>query len=271
MGDGDRRRRIGGDRLLDGRSRLEQRKSNITDHEDRELHGERAHGEHERDAAAARHAGDETERERERQRAQDRVGEEEDATAMERRLDRRVDHDVERAEQQDAAGGERGPAAPALVVHLERDQHDAEVRDLRAGEGQEVRQAPEGHVDPEEAVPQVVDGRGEDGNGDAPPRQVKATRPGEAHDRLGVWRRRSTPRPPRLQRQDAERDDRGRGDGGVRHHVGSDPERIAADQQVPADVPAHAPAADELRREQGPERSAPEGHPHGLMLHFAPQ
>src|SRR5207245_1021184 len=51
---------------------------------------------------------------------------------------------------------------------------------------------------------------------------------------------RASPHP--LERQHAEGDRRAQRDAGVRHHVGRDPERIAANEEVPADVPLHAPA-----------------------------
>ena len=130
---------------------------------------------------------------------------------------------------------------------------------------------PERHVEPEEPVPEVVDRRRQDDDRHAPPRQLKAPRAAEPRDRDGARRLRTAPRAPRLEEEHAERDQGSDDDRRVRHDVRRDPEGIAPDDEVPADVPADAPAPDELRDEQRPERVAPEGHPHDVMIHCAPQ
>src|SRR6185312_8683988 len=103
--------------------------------------------------------------------------------------------------------------------------------------------APEGHVEPEEAVPQIVDGRGEDDDCHTPPRQMEAARAAEPDDGHRAGRRRAASRPPRLDDEDTERDRARDDDGCVGHNVWGDPERIAPDDEVPADVPADAPAS----------------------------
>jgi len=199
------------------------------------------------------------------------MGKEEDGAPAEGGLGRRIDHDVEGTQEQDPAGRERGPARPAGLVHLERDEEAAEVRDLGPDERQEVRRAPQRHVDAEQTVPQVVDRRRQDDDRHAPPRQMKAARAAEPGDGDGARQRRSTSRPPRLHDKDAERDDGRGGHGDVGHEMRGDPEGVAADHEVPADVPPDTPATDELRGEQRPERAAPEGHPHDVMIHCASQ
>src|SRR5439155_7129450 len=121
-----------------------------------------------------RQTGDQDGREGEGERAEDRERVEEHGASMETGLDRLVDEEIERAEQEHAADGERRPPWPAGTVHFERDQEAAEVRDLGAREAQQVGWAPEGHVEPEETMPEVVDRRGQDDDRHAPPGQVKA-------------------------------------------------------------------------------------------------
>src|SRR5262249_55510147 len=50
----------------------------------------------------------------------------------------------------------------------------------------------------------------------------------------------------------------GDADPGIGDDVRRDPERVAADADVPLDVPLHAPAGDELRGDDAPERAAGE-------------
>ena len=271
MGERDRRRRVGRDRLDDRRRRIEQREAEVPDQDDRELHDERPHGQGERHGPAAGEPSHQHERERERERSQDRMREEEHGASAEGGLGRRIDHDVEGTQEQDPAGREGGPARPAGLVHLERDEEAAEVRDLGTNERQEVRRAPQRHVDAEQTVPQVVDRRRQEHDRHAPPRQVKAASATEPGYRDGVGRRRFASRSPRLRDKDTERDHGGGGHGDVGHEMRGDPEGVPADHEVPADVPADAPAADELRGEQRPERAAPEGHPHDVMIHCASQ
>ena len=162
--------------------------------------------------------------------------------------------------------------APSGRVDLERDQQRAEVRDLGAREAEQVGRAPEGHVEPEEAVPQIVDGRGEDDDRHTPPRQMEAARAAEPGDRHAC---RPTPRrlAPATSRRRGRRTRSAHATttASVGHDVRGDPERIAPDDEVPADVPADAPASDQLRGEQRPERAAPNDHRHDAMIHCAPQ
>ena len=147
----------------------------------------------------------------------------------------------------------------------------AEVGNLEAGEPEQVGRAPERHVEPEEPVPEIVDRRRQDDDRHTPPRQMETASSAKPGDGDRVQCSDGFPLAPCLDDEDAERDHGRDNDRGVRHDVGRDPERIAADDQMPADVPAHAPGADELRGEQRPECAAPKAHPHEAMIHCAPQ
>jgi hypothetical protein len=60
----------------------------------------------------------------------------------------------------------------------------------------------------------------------------------------------------RRPRKDTETHQHDHGHAAVGHQVRRNPERVAADQQVPADVPARAPDRDEVGGEERPEASA---------------
>src|SRR5207245_9863579 len=110
---------------------------------------------------------------------------------------------IERAEQEEPAREERRPALPPGLVHLERDEQAAEVRDLGARGTQQVGRAPERHVEPEDPVPEIVDRRRQDDDRHAPPRQVKAPRAAEPRDRYGARLLRSATQAPRLEEEHA--------------------------------------------------------------------
>jgi hypothetical protein len=120
--------------------------------------------------------------------------------------------------------------------------------------------APERHVEPERPVPEVVDGRGEDSERDAPGGQVITARPGDADeaDRAGRpgGSAESLGGGPR---EDAEADEHDRGHAAVGHQVRWNPEGVAADQQVPLNVPLRAPDRHKVRSEEEPEACASYG------------
>src|SRR5258705_515891 len=118
-------------------------------------------GHRERKARAPAEPSGQHEGEGERERSQDRRCEEEHAAAAKGGLHGLVDQDVEDAEKQNAAGRQRDPAG-SVPVDLERDEQAAEIRDLRAGQAEQVRRAPQRHVDAEKAAAPII----------APPRPV---------------------------------------------------------------------------------------------------
>src|SRR5216683_2454570 len=128
------------------------------------------------------------------------------------------------------------PGAPALGIHLARDHETCPGVDHGAEDAHEVRRAPQRDVDAEESVPKVIDGRGEDGDRDAPRGQVKAAAAGEPqHPHVA----RSAPGIPG---DHAEGKEHGRADARVRHEMRGNPERVTPDEDMPLYVPLDAPA-----------------------------
>ena len=106
------------------------------------------------------------------------------------------DAGLEAREEEHGADRERDAARPPVrPPHLARDEQAREAVDLRTGEPEQVRRAPQGHVDPEQPVPEIVDRRGDDRERDAPPREVIAARADEAGDPERVGGGSTAPRP----------------------------------------------------------------------------
>src|SRR5262249_18814852 len=139
---------------------------------------------------------------------------------------------------------ERGAPRPAPErIDLDRDQETAERADRRAEQGQKMRRAPEGHVQPEQAMPEVVDRRGQDNEDQAQCGQPESARRPDAA--------------PPLVREDAPSEREADDHAAVDHEVRRDPERVAPDGHVPLDVPGESPGGDELGGQRAPERHAP--------------
>jgi hypothetical protein len=72
---------------------------------------------------------------------------------------------------------------PRLRIHLLGDEQAGQGVDDRAEYAHEMGRAPQRHVEAEEAMPEVVDGSGEHGDG-APRRQMKAPRAAQPSTRI---------------------------------------------------------------------------------------
>jgi hypothetical protein len=180
-----------------------------------------------------------------------------DAAARVRREPRRLQHHSHAAVEQGTAEQQRGqPGAARDGVRLDGEQQGAQRVDGRAEEPEQVWRAPQRHVETEQAVPQVVDRRGQDHEGDAPGGQVNAAEGRQPQDRDGPARAGAPPRGHGVAREDRDGDEQGDGDAAVHHQVGRDPERVPTDQQVPLDVPGESPAPEKLAGEQRPQGHA---------------
>src|SRR5207247_5427119 len=93
-----------------------------------------------------------------------RVEGEEDAAVEIREPEARLQGEVQPDEEDGARGDDRGDGgAPRRRIDLAGDAEAGERVDRGAQQTQEVRRAPERDVEAEEAVPEVVDRRCEDG------------------------------------------------------------------------------------------------------------
>jgi hypothetical protein len=146
---------------------------------------------------------------------------------------RRVQRDADAAVELGAGQDERGATRPAADrVDLDRDDETTERADHRTKQRQQMRRAPERHVEPEEAMPQIVDRRRQHDEHEAQARKQKAARA------------RDVPAP--LVGKNAPGEEQAHDDARVDHQVRGDPERVAADRHVPLDVPREPPRPDEL-------------------------
>ena len=195
---------------------------------------------------------------RQEERAQDRKGVEPEPAVEVREPTGWPQPDREAAVEAGQGDHERDVPGPALRrIGLAGDQRARQGVDRDAHESEEMRRAPQGHVDSKETVPEVVDRRRENGQRDPARRQEKAGRAADPEDALGTFGRAAgAPVPERVTRQHAEAGQDDEGHPAVGHDVRRNPERVAADPHVPHDVPLHAPPGQQVGAQQDPERSA---------------
>src|SRR6266849_6391480 len=186
----------------------------------RDSHGERHDHRENRRPAHAGHPRRGHEGQREGEGGEHREGVEEDAAVgvghQPGRVQGHADASVEHAARQNQHAA---PREASEGIHLRRDQHAAKRADRGAEEGEKVGRAPEGHVDAEEPVPEVVDRRRQDDEDEPQDRQAEST---SGCDSL-----------PPLERENAATEDAPTDDARVDHEVRGDPERVAPDRQVP--------------------------------------
>jgi hypothetical protein len=172
-------------------------------------------------------------------------------------IERRNENDPQRSIEHGRPDHHPGEGRASVGrIHLTREHDTAERVHSCAREPQQVRRAPERHIDPEEPVPQIVDRCGEHRERDAPRGQMRA--PCSDESQYPHHRRRDGTRPVsgRLHGEEPKAQEHHEADARVRHDVRRDPERVAADLKVPLDVPAQAPGAEHLGGEHRPENAA---------------
>jgi len=155
---------------------------------------------------------------------------------------------------------ETGKSRPAFLrICFAGDERAAKRVDGDAHEAEKVRRAPQGHVDSEQTVPEIVDRGGQHGQRDSARGQQKTGRAREPEHALrsfrGAARAQVAKRVVREHAEAGQHEDR---HPRISHDVGRDPERVTADLHVPLDVPLHAPAGEEIRAQEHPQRDTVE-------------
>ena len=179
----DRGRRILRDLLVDHRDGLHDLEALLrdllADEAEPDQHEEQADGR----PAAVREPGGRHVGQRQDQRRENGQRVEEHAAVEIGHAGGRVHREVQPAVEHRAGEHERGEPGPRpLGVDLAGDHQAGEGVDHRAHDAEQVRRAPERDVEAEEPMPEIIDRRGQDGQGDTPGREVEAARPGETED-----------------------------------------------------------------------------------------